>query len=117
MERLENGQCGTQIDLIILDKLGYFLFSPYDDALLIHFLIKLYECRDFVITTQISFSDWAQVLLDTKMTTEMLGQLTHRCHILDPSNDSCGFWNRSETAKRTTNKAATLTKARPTAHN
>lgn len=117
MERLENGQCGTQIDLVILDKLGYFLFSPYDGALLFHFLIKLYECRDFVITTHISFSEWAQVLGDTKMTTGMLSQLTHRCHILDPSNDRYRFQNRSEIAKKTKNKAATLTKAQPTVHN
>ena len=92
-------------------KVGYFLFSPCDGALLFHFLIKLYECRNFVITTHISFSEWAQVLLDTKMTTAMLGQLTHRCHILDPSNDRYRFKNRSETAKKTKNKAATLTKA------
>ena len=91
MERLENGQCGTQIDLVILDKLGYFLFSPCDGALLFHFLIKLYECRNFVITTHISFSEWAQVLVVTKMTTATLSQLTHRCHILEPSNDSYGF--------------------------
>ena len=91
MERLKNGQCGTQIDLVILDKLGYFLFSPCDGALLSHFLIKLYECRNFVITTHISFSEWAQVLVVTKMTTAMLSQLTNRCHILEPSNDSYYF--------------------------
>ena len=95
MERLENGQCGTQIDLVILDKLGYFLFSPYDGALLFHFLIKISECRNFIITTHISFSEKAQVLGDTKMTTAMFGQLTHRGHILDPSNNSYGFQNRS----------------------
>ena len=79
MERLENGQCGTQIDLVILDKLGYFLFSPCDGALLSHFLIKLYEYRNFVIITHISFSDWALVLVVTKMTKASLSQLTHRC--------------------------------------
>ena len=91
MERLENGQCGTQIDLVILDKLGYFLFSPYDGALLFHFLIKHYECRNFVITTHISLSEWAQVLVVTKMSTAMHRQHTHRCHILEPSNGSYGF--------------------------
>jgi DNA replication protein DnaC len=85
----------------MLDKLGYFLFSPYDGALLFHFLIKLYECRNFVITTHIIFSEWAQVLVDTEMTTTMLSQLIHRCHILDPSNDRYHFQNRSETAKKT----------------
>ena len=91
MERLENAQCGTQIDLVILDKLDYFLFSPYDGALLSHFLIKLYECRNFVITTHISFSECVQLLVVTKMTTATLSQLTHCCPILEPSNDSYGF--------------------------
>ena len=91
MERLANGQCGTQIDLVILDKLDYFLFSPCDGALLSHFLIKLYECHNFVIITRISFSEWAQVLVVTKMTTAKLSQLTQCCHILEPSNDSYGF--------------------------
>ena len=75
MERLENGQCGTQIDLVILDKLDYFLFSPCDGALLSHFLIKLNECRNVVIITNISFSEWPQVLGDTKMTTALLDRL------------------------------------------
>jgi DNA replication protein DnaC len=102
--------------LIILDKLVCFLFSPHGGALLFHFLIKLYECRDFVITAHISFGEWAQVLGDTTMTTAMLCQLTHRCHILDTNNDSYCFQNRSETATKTTNKAATLSKAQPTVH-
>jgi DNA replication protein DnaC len=103
--------------LVILDKLGYFLFSPYDGALLFHFLIKLYECHNFVITTHISFSEWAQVLGDTTMTTAMLCKITHRYHILDTINESYRFQNRSGTGKKTTNMAATLTKAQPTVHN
>ena len=91
MERLENGQCGTQIDLVILDKLDYFLFSSCDGALLSHFLIKLYECRNVVIITHISFSEWAQILVVTKMTNAILSQLTHRCPILEPSNDGYGI--------------------------
>ncbi len=112
MERLENGLCDTKIELVILDKFGYFLFSPYDGALLFHFLTKPYECRDYVITPQISFSEQAQVLLDTKMTTAMHEQLTHCCYILDPSYDRYRIQNRSETAKKTKNKAAKITKAK-----
>jgi hypothetical protein len=107
----ENGQYGSQIDLVILGKLGYLPFSPYGGALLFHFLIKLYECRSVVITTHLSFSEWAQVLGDTKMTTALLDRLTHPCHILDPSNDSYRFKARSETARKTTKEAATLAKA------
>ena len=91
MERLENGQCGTQIDLVILDKLDYFLFSSCDGALLSHFLIKLYECRNVVIITHISFSEWAQVLVVTKMTTATLNSLLNAAISLNPAMTAMAF--------------------------
>ena len=75
LERMANGQYGSQTDLVILDKLGYLPFSPSGGALPFHLLIKLYECRSVVIATHHSFSEWPQVLGDTKMTTALLDRL------------------------------------------
>jgi len=82
-------------------------FSASGGALLFHLPRKLYERTSVIITTNLSFSEWAAVFGDAKMTTALLD----RSHILETGNDSFHLKANTAAARRKKESNTALTPA------
>lgn len=63
-------------------------------------LSKVYKCSSVFIISNFSFSRWAEIFGDAKMTTALLDQLTHDRLILGTGTDSFRFKAGAKTAQR-----------------
>jgi DNA replication protein DnaC len=75
-------------DLLILDELGYVPASKAGSELLFDIISTAYERQSLIVTTNLPFENWTEVLLSERLTGATLDRLTHRCHILETRGES-----------------------------
>jgi DNA replication protein DnaC len=80
----------------VLDELGYVPASKVGAELLFDVISSAYERTSVVVTTNLPFEQWTEVLGSERLVGATLDRLTHRCHILEASGES--YWLRD--AKR-----------------
>ena len=78
----------SKLDLLILDELGYVPASKLGAELLFDVISQAYERNSMVVTTNLPFERWNEVLGCERLTGATLDRLTHRCHILEANGQS-----------------------------
>ena len=77
-----------RLDVLILDELGYVPFSKAGAELLFEVISRAYERTSLILTTNLPFENWTEVLGSERLTGAMLDRLTHRVHILEANGES-----------------------------
>ena len=78
----------TRLELLILDELGYVPASKLGAELLFDVIGTAYERLSLIVTTNLPFENWTEVLGSERLTGAALDRLTHRCHILETRGES-----------------------------
>jgi len=75
-------------DLLILDELGYVPASKIGAELLFDIISTAYERTSMIVTTNLPFENWTEVLGSERLTGAALDRLTHHCHIIETHGES-----------------------------
>jgi DNA replication protein DnaC len=90
----------AKLDLLILDELGYVPASKAGSELLFDVISTAYERQSVIVTTNLPFENWTEVLSNERLTGAVLDRLTHRCHILEASGESYRLRDAKQRTRR-----------------
>ena len=89
-----------KLHLLVLDEFGYVPFTKAGAELLFEVMSRAYERQSLVVTTNLPFEQWTEVLGNERLTGALLDRLTHRVHILEANGESCRLRQAKRRGKR-----------------
>lgn len=84
------------VDLVIIDELGYLPVSKMEANLFFQLISEFYENRSIIVTSNKGLSKWAEVFGDPVITTAILDRLMHHSEIFNLSGKSYRLENRKK---------------------
>jgi DNA replication protein DnaC len=94
----------SKIDLLVLDELGYVPTSKLGAELLFDVISNAYERTSVIVTTNLPFEQWTEVLGSERLTGATLDRLTHRCHIIEMKGESYRLKEAKKRGRNSTEK-------------
>ena len=81
----------AKYNAIIIDDIGYVQQSREEMEVLFTLLADRYERGSVMLTTNLPFDQWTEMLGSERLTGALLDRLTHRVHILEMNGESYRF--------------------------
>ena len=78
----------AKLDLLVLDELGYVPATKVGAELLFDVIATAYERTSLIVTSNLPFENWTEVLGSERLTGATLDRLTHRCQIIETKGES-----------------------------
>jgi DNA replication protein DnaC len=75
-------------ELLIVDELGFVPLSKSGAELLFEVFSQRYERASTLVTSNLPFQEWTEVLGSERLTGALLDRLTHHVHILEMNGES-----------------------------
>ena len=117
VEAKQNGQVRRvmarwqRYELIVLDEVGYVPLADVGAEFLFQVIADRAERAALIVTTNLPFSEWTQVIPNARLCKALLDRITDRAHIIETGTASYRF--RRTLEKRSSGKSAVNTTAAP----
>jgi DNA replication protein DnaC len=94
--------------LLVVDEIGYLPFGRDEANLFFNVVAKRYERGSMILTSNLSFAQWASAFADDQtLTAAMLDRLLHHAHIVQIAGQSYRLKDKRKAGQvkaRTTNR-------------
>jgi len=77
-----------RVSLLVLDELGFVPLDRAEAELLFNLLAERHGRRSTLLTTNLAFSEWAQVFQSEKLTAALLDRLGASAHVITTKGES-----------------------------
>ena len=89
----------ARYDLIALDELGYVPVAEIGAEFLFQVIAERAEKAAVLVTTNLPFSEWTQVIPNARLGKALIDRITDRAHIIETGSDSYRFRRTLEKRK------------------
>src|SRR6266496_2070861 len=95
----------SRYDLIAIDEVGYVPLAEVGAEFLFQVVAERAEKAAVVLTTNLPFSEWTQVIPNARLCKALLDRITDRAHILETGTESYRFRRTAEKRNRSAKTA------------